>query len=229
MTALQRPLARASVRRATHVVAVSGTMAGAMGLGRTGRTTVVPNAAPRVDAAAGSPAPVADYVLAVGHDLAHKDWERLIAAVADDESLPALVIVGDRSAARRAELEARVAPGRLFLLGGVSDRAELTALYRGARAVVVHSHLESFGLTACEALSLGCSVAASDIPAHREVCGDAAHLYDPSSATALRAAVGRAVAAPPAGLATWAWPHSWQSGAQKLAAILHDLGEPCAS
>jgi glycosyltransferase involved in cell wall biosynthesis len=229
MTALQRPLARASVRRATHVVAVSGTMAGAMGARSNGHTTVVPNAAPQVEAAAASPAPAESYVLAVGHDLAHKDWERLIEAVAGDEQLPALVIAGDCSSARRAQLQARVAPGRLVLLGAVADRAELTALYRGARAVVVHSHLESFGLTACEALSLGCSVAASDIPAHREVCGGAAHLYDPSSVMALRAAVGQAVAAPPAALATWAWPHSWQSGARRLAAILHELGEPCAS
>lgn len=229
LTALQRPLARASVRRATHVVAVSQTMAVAMSAVRAARVTVVPNACPKTESAVPSSAPVEQYVLAVGHDLPHKDWERLIAGVACDEYLPPLVIAGDCTPARRAELEQRVPDGRLFLLGAISDRAQLSALYRGARAVVVHSHLESFGLTACEALSLGCAVAASDIPAHREVCGDAAHLYDPASATALAEAVQRAVAAPPAELAAWRWPHTWHSGAQRIDAVLRELTAPCAS
>lgn len=229
MTALQRPLARASVRRATHVVAVSCTMAGAMASLRTRDLTVVPNASSRVHPQGGSPPPVEEYVLAVGHDLAHKDWERLIEAVARDESLPALVIAGGHSSARRADLENGTPEGRLFLLGAVSDRAELMSLYRGARAVVVHSHLESFGLTACEALTLGCAVAASDIPAHREVCGDAAHFYEPASVAALRDAVRLAISAPPAERRSWDWPHTWQSGAQRIDGILRELTKSCAS
>lgn len=229
LMALQRPLARASVRRATHVVAVSQTMAGAMSATRTGPVTVVQNACPHIEPDVPFTPPVERYVLAVGHDLPHKDWERLIAAVACDETLPPLVIAGACTRSRRAELEQRAARGRLFLLGTISDRARLAALYRNARAVVVHSHLESFGLTACEALSLRCAVAASDIPAHREVCGDAAHLYDPASVPALREAVRRAAAGPPAALASWDWPQTWQAGAERIAAVLRELATPCAS
>jgi len=229
LTALQRPLARASVRRATHVVAVSQTMASAMSAVRTAPVSVVPNACPRIEPDATSPAPVEQYVLAVGHDLPHKDWGRLIAAVACDKHLPPLVIAGDCVPARRAELGQAAPPGRLFLLGAVRDRGQLAALYRGARAVVVHSHLESFGLTACEALSLGCAVAASDIPAHREVCEGAAHLYDPASIDALGDASRQAISAPPAALGSWEWPHTWRSGAQRLHTVLREIATPCAS
>jgi glycosyltransferase involved in cell wall biosynthesis len=221
-TALQRPLARASVRRARRVVAVSATMADAIG----GDVTTVLNALPALPEHGESGVPSDRYVLSVSHDLAHKDWDRVVEGVADAPGLPPLVLVGDCPARRREALAARVRAGRVLVLGVVADRARLAALYRGASCVVVHSHLESFGLTACEALSAGAAVAASDIPAHREVCRGAAHLYDPGSALALRDAVNAALVARPPGAQSWSWPHSWDAGARELRAILERIGRP---
>lgn len=61
--------------------------------------------------------------------------------------------------------------------------AELASLYRAAVCLLFPSFYEGFGLPALEAMAHGCPVVASDIPALREVCGDAAvycNPHDPS-------------------------------------------------
>lgn len=50
----------------------------------------------------------------------------------------------------------------------------LDELYRGAFCLLITSRYESFGLPAVEAMARGCPVIASDLPALREICGDAA-------------------------------------------------------
>jgi len=67
---------------------------------------------------------------------------------------------------------------RIRFLGEVND-AELTALYRRATAFIYPSLYEGFGLPPLEAMRLGCPVIVSDIPPHREVCGEAAIYCDP--------------------------------------------------
>lgn len=57
------------------------------------------------------------------------------------------------------------------LTGRVTDD-ELAALYTGARALVLASDDEGFGLTPVEALACGTPVVACEIPALREVLGD---------------------------------------------------------
>jgi glycosyltransferase involved in cell wall biosynthesis len=53
------------------------------------------------------------------------------------------------------------------------SRFELASLYRQASLVLLTSEAEGFGLPAIEALACGAVVLASDIPAFREVAGDA--------------------------------------------------------
>jgi glycosyltransferase involved in cell wall biosynthesis len=66
---------------------------------------------------------------------------------------------------------------------------ELAALYRRAACLVFPSLYEGFGLPPLEAMASGCPVAASDLPAIREVCGDAAVLFDPNDPDAIAAGV----------------------------------------
>jgi glycosyltransferase involved in cell wall biosynthesis len=61
---------------------------------------------------------------------------------------------------------------------GVSD-AELISLMAGARAVLMPSFIEGYGLPVAEALAAGAPVIASTTPAHREVGGDAPEYLDP--------------------------------------------------
>jgi glycosyltransferase involved in cell wall biosynthesis len=70
---------------------------------------------------------------------------------------------------------------------------ELGELYRRAACLVFPSLYEGFGLPPLEAMASGCPVAASDLPAIREVCGDAAVLFDPRDPEAIAAGVDRAL------------------------------------
>jgi glycosyltransferase involved in cell wall biosynthesis len=66
------------------------------------------------------------------------------------------------------------------LLGRVEDDL-LPGLYSSAAGFVYPSIYEGFGLPPLEAMACGCPVAISDIPAHREVCGEVATYFDPFS------------------------------------------------
>lgn len=67
---------------------------------------------------------------------------------------------------------------RVRLLGYVPEE-DLPALYQGARAFVFPSAAEGFGLPVLQALACGTPTLASDIPALREVAGEAALFVDP--------------------------------------------------
>jgi glycosyltransferase involved in cell wall biosynthesis len=64
--------------------------------------------------------------------------------------------------------------------GRVGDE-ELKALYESAACFVFPSLYEGFGLPAVEAMTCGCPVAAADIAALRETCGEAAIYFNPKS------------------------------------------------
>jgi glycosyltransferase involved in cell wall biosynthesis len=68
-------------------------------------------------------------------------------------------------------------------LGYVPDD-DLPALMRGARAYVFPTNYEGFGIPALEAMAADIPLIASDIPALREVAGDAALFADPSDVQA---------------------------------------------
>ena len=68
-------------------------------------------------------------------------------------------------------------PKGVRLLGCVDDEV-LPVLYSGAAGFVYPSIYEGFGLPPLEAMASGCPVAVSDIPAHREVCGETAAYFD---------------------------------------------------
>jgi glycosyltransferase involved in cell wall biosynthesis len=75
-------------------------------------------------------------------------------------------------------------------LGPQSARA-LAGLMRNSLALCAPSLAEGFGLPPLEALAMGTPVLASDIPAHREVLGEAAELLPPTEPEAWSAALLR--------------------------------------
>ena len=136
-----------------------------------------------------------DYLLWVG-GLEHPDPRKRVAElVAAPRRLP-LVLAGPTSPwAERLE--------GAILTGHVDDDA-LAALYTGARALVIPSDDEGFGLPAVEALACGTPVVACDVPALREVLGERATFVDSGDLSGLIAAaerVQRPAPAPPA----WSW------------------------
>ncbi len=72
---------------------------------------------------------------------------------------------------------------------GYVDALDLPSLYRNARALVTPSLWEGFGLPLLEAMATRTPLVASDIPAHREVAGDAAIFVPPTDAEALASGI----------------------------------------
>jgi glycosyltransferase involved in cell wall biosynthesis len=118
------------------------------------------------------------YLLYVGNLAANKNLPFLVRAFGASTT-PARLVLAGRPGEGFDELETELAssPRRadVVLRTAVSD-AEIEGLYRSATALVLPSTYEGFGFTPLEAMSRGCPVVASDIPAIREVSGDGALL-----------------------------------------------------
>jgi glycosyltransferase involved in cell wall biosynthesis len=156
-----------------------------------------------------------DFLLYPANRWKHKNHETLFRAV---ELLPEhrLVLSGHghpREPARE----------RVYDAGLVSQDA-LVSLYHRAAALVFPSLYEGFGQPVLEALACGCPVACSDLPALREVAGDAAEYFDPSDpesiADATRRAIARGGDAGPARAARF----TWDECARKHDAVYRELG-----
>lgn len=77
---------------------------------------------------------------------------------------------------------------------GVLSTDEVAALYADARVYAATSRYEPFGLAPLEAVLAGCALVAADIPTFRELWDGCALFYAPGDATALVAALRRALA-----------------------------------
>ena len=129
------------------------------------------------------------YVLTIATADRRKNLASLAVAAARlaDEGID-LVWAGDD----RPYFSASGAIRGLRSLGYVDD-ADLPGLYAGARAFVLPSRYEGFGLTCLEAMACGVPVVAADRAALPETCGDAALLVDPDDPDTVADALHRAV------------------------------------
>lgn len=133
----------------------------------------------------------ADYLLFVGTFEPRKNLPGLFAAYAllreQIPNAPPLVLVG-RKGWLMDEIEAAVEQHHLqeslrWLEN--APRADLPALYSGARLLAVPSHYEGFGLTALEAMACGTPPVVSNRASLPEVVGDAGLQVDPDDPAAL--------------------------------------------
>jgi glycosyltransferase involved in cell wall biosynthesis len=165
------------------------------------------------------------YVLVVSSRARYKNLETAVTALEivrerfDDVDL---VLVG-------GGLQA-LARGRAWVHapGSVSD-AELGWLYQHAAVCCVPSLHEGFGLPVLEALICGVPVVASDIPALREVGGEAARYADPARPGAFAAAILEILAAPEAEreriapMTRAAAAHTWRQAAEEMVRIYQQV------
>ena len=114
------------------------------------------------------------------HLLLLKVWKRLVANAG--QQAPMLVIVGQRGWEAHEAIAILDEPGELagavIEMGRCSD-GELQGLLGGARALLMPSFAEGFGLPVIEAIRAGTPVIASDLPVYREILGDIPTFIDP--------------------------------------------------
>jgi glycosyltransferase involved in cell wall biosynthesis len=143
------------------------------------------------------PAGDSDYFLCVGtiesrknHALLLQVWQRMRASMG--AAAPRLVIVGHWgtgvAALREALAASDMVGGLIEIVGDCGDEA-LARLMLGARAVLMPSLAEGFGLPMTEALSLGVPVIASDLPCFHEVGQGIPCLLDPHDVAAWEARI----------------------------------------
>jgi glycosyltransferase involved in cell wall biosynthesis len=120
------------------------------------------------------------YLFTVGSQSAHKNLKGvMLAANKIGEKDFDIVFAGGTFSNVFRNVNSSLDPSH-FNLGYVNDH-ELRALYEHAACFIYASFYEGFGLPPLEAMACGCPVIASDIPALREVCGDAAVYCDPDN------------------------------------------------
>jgi glycosyltransferase involved in cell wall biosynthesis len=141
--------------------------------------------------------PSSGYLLFVGTLEPRKNIGVLLDAYASllarRADAPALVLAGrdtPEAAGWLSRIAAAPLSGRVRHLGYVPEEAR-EDLYAGARALVLPSLDEGFGLPVLEAMSAGVAVVASNRGALPEVAGAAAILVDPEDVAALSSALER--------------------------------------
>lgn len=196
-----------AVQRAARVIVPSEAVAGDaeehLGIDRD-RVAVIPEAPDPIMAPRAADAVAAvreryglpeDYLLWVG-GLEHPDPRKRVAALADAPRELPLVMVGP------AKEWARELPD-VMLTGLVPDE-DLAAIYTGARALVMASDDEGFGLTTVEALACGTPVVACEVPALREYLDGRVTFVERDDLAGLLAA-GAEVRRPAPDPPPWTW------------------------
>jgi glycosyltransferase involved in cell wall biosynthesis len=133
--------------------------------------------------------------------LALKVFDELLQRKSIDQGTLLLLIgnQGQETAAIRALIEKRSLEASVKLIDGVTD-GELRWLYENCEFLMVPSSMEGFGLPIAEGLYCGSRIVCSDIPAFREIGGDACHYFDlhaRSDSSAMIEAVRKALSGPP--------------------------------
>ena len=158
------------------------------------------------------------------HLLLLQIWRDLARRLAREE-MPALVVVGRRGWESEAavDLLERCEAIRAHVIEAPNlPTATLAALMAGARALLMPSFSEGYGIPVAEATAAGTPVIASDLPSHREILRDDAVLLDPLDGLGWREAILRAMAVPaqtrPPGRAA-----TWEAHFEIVEALLADL------
>lgn len=119
-------------------------------------------------------------------------WRRMIETLGPERT-PHLAIVGRRGWENENVVDmierCEAIRGHVHELAGLSDRS-VSALLRHARALLLPSFAEGFGMPVTEALLAGTPVICSDLPALREAGGDVPDFLDPLDGPGWLAAIG---------------------------------------
>lgn len=123
------------------------------------------------------------YILTVGNSYKYKNVDLVLNTLQSLKNNLSLVHVSkkDDFGKKLVEISKKLRVEDRFVLTGSVETRDLSVLYKGAKALVLPSLSEGFGLPGLEAMASGCPVIASVIEVFREVYGDAALYFDPKN------------------------------------------------
>jgi glycosyltransferase involved in cell wall biosynthesis len=171
------------------------------------------------------------YILFVGSLEPRKNLKNLLEAWRLGGFEGATLVVVGASGHMFAGLGLNSIPQGVRLLGSAED-AVLPALYSGAAGFVYPSLYEGFGFPPLEALACSCPVAVSDIPVHREICGETAMYFDPFSSEDISSKLDALLRLDPAERSSlvergsrWAATYRWENSASATWRVLQIAAE----
>ena len=119
-------------------------------------------------------------------------WRRMAERRGEGETIPKLVLVGRRGWENENVLDmldrCPALSGHVIEASRMPD-GDVEDLIAGARALLLPSFAEGYGMPVAEALAMGVPVLCSDLSAHREVGGSAPEYLDPLDGPAWLAAI----------------------------------------
>jgi glycosyltransferase involved in cell wall biosynthesis len=167
--------------------------------------------------------PVSRTLVYMGSFMPYKNVDLLVRSLVD---LPGyrLQLMSRISDDEKARLSTLAPTGLIEFFNGASDDDYREAML-SATALVSASRDEGFGLPVVEAQALGTPVLLSDIPIFREIGGDPAGFFDPSSTASFVSAVRRLEdhsewARRSAASVQWAKRYNWPDAAKALLVVL---------
>lgn len=122
-----------------------------------------------------------DYILYVGNAYPHKNLNKLVDAFSISKKEEEKLVLVGRENYFYKNLKKYVEDKKItnILFFGEATDQELSSLYKNAKAYIMPSLMEGFGLPPIEAMANSCFVLASDIPSLKEICSDAAMYFNP--------------------------------------------------
>lgn len=228
-------LVRAAGRRGIRIVTVSRTAAEQLHGAFPGMPSpvAIPNGIDDPPDGIQAPSDLPPYVLFLGSMNPRKNIQgalqgfRLYKERAGGELQ--LVIVGaEKSLFRAATTDGATAADDVRFLGYVDERRKWSLLC-GARALLLPSFLEGFGLPVGEAIKLGTPVVVSDIPVFRELFGDIPVYVAPDSPASIAAGLVSALGGSGTGMAApeqrrlFAARHAWPVVAASYLELLNGM------
>jgi glycosyltransferase involved in cell wall biosynthesis len=128
-----------------------------------------------------------NYFVLVGNLNRNKNVGAALEALTHVEDV-CLILVGGLDQKVFGSVNVDLSNERVLLAGRLDDE-DVAGLLTDARGLIFPSLYEGFGIPPLEAMAHGCPVIASDIPAVKEVCGDAALYFDSHNAGELAAKI----------------------------------------